>query len=113
MGITIGKLFPQAVGVDVVDESGREHLGIIEFPVPILKGSSETIRKLRTQLYKQKFQKLMVVDFPDIAQSCKTYTEYIHKIAGIQETDLSYFGIAIYGDKKMISSLTGNMPLLR
>ncbi|USF28474.1 hypothetical protein N510_003435 [Firmicutes bacterium ASF500] len=36
MGITLGKKMPEVVGADVTDQSGNEHLGIIEFPVPIL-----------------------------------------------------------------------------
>lgn len=47
LGITLGKQFPEAVGTDVTDKSGRSHLGIIEFPVPILKGSTELIREVR------------------------------------------------------------------
>ena len=37
MGITLGKAMPEVVGADVRDESGHTHLGIIEFPVPILR----------------------------------------------------------------------------
>lgn len=37
MGITLGKQMPEVVGVDVYDGTGNGHLGIIEFPVPILK----------------------------------------------------------------------------
>jgi len=37
MGVTIGKLFPEVVGQDVVDQTGYRHQGIIEFPIPILK----------------------------------------------------------------------------
>ena len=37
MGITLGKEMPEVVGANVTDQSGNEHLGIIEFPVPILK----------------------------------------------------------------------------
>ena len=40
MGITLGKEMPGIVGANVVDQSGHLHLGIIEFPVPILKGST-------------------------------------------------------------------------
>lgn len=36
MGITLGKAMPEVVGADVRDESGHTHLGIIEFPLPIL-----------------------------------------------------------------------------
>lgn len=42
MGITLGKAMPEVVGADVRDESGHTHLGIIEFPVPILRGSPES-----------------------------------------------------------------------
>lgn len=30
---------PEVVGANVTDKTGNEHLGIIEFPVPILKGN--------------------------------------------------------------------------
>ncbi len=43
MGITLGKAMPEVVGADVRDESGHTYLGIIEFPVPILRGSPESM----------------------------------------------------------------------
>lgn len=113
MGVTIGKHLPEAVGADVADQTGCEHLGIIEFPIPILKGTKETIKELRTRLYQDTFHDLKVVDFSDTAQGCKTYDEYMEKMAGISEQELSYMGIAICGDKKKVNKLTGNMPLLR
>lgn len=45
MGITLGKAMPEVVGEDVRDESGHTHLGIIEFPVPILRGSPRASRR--------------------------------------------------------------------
>ena len=44
MGITLGKQMPEVVGTDVYDGTGKEHLGIIEFPVPILKGDGELLK---------------------------------------------------------------------
>lgn len=38
MGITLGKKMPQVVGADVMDQSGNEHLGIIESPRSHPKG---------------------------------------------------------------------------
>lgn len=113
MGITLGKKIPEVVGNDVVDQSGNVHLGIIEFPVPILKGSPEMIKKIRERLYQPEFQELTVVDFTDLAQQCKTYDEFIGKMADAQENDLQYLGIAICGAKKKVNQLTGSMPLLR
>lgn len=113
MGITLGKKMPEVVGSDVVDKTGNEHLGIIEFPVPILKGNIDSIKAIREKLYEPDFSDLTVVDFSDLAQSCKTYDEFIGKMGTAAETDLNYFGIAICGAKKKINKLTGSMPLLR
>ena len=113
MGITLGKKMPEVVGSDVVDKTGNEHLGIIEFPVPILKGNVDSIKAIREKLYEPDFSDLTVVDFSDLAQSCKTYDEFIGKMGTAAEMDLNYFGIAICGTEKKINKLTGSMGLLR
>ena len=113
MGITLGKYNPKVVGADIYDKTGRAHLGIIEFPVPILKGNPELIRELRSKLYQPEFSELTVVDFSDVAQNCKTYDEFIDKMAGSEESSLNYMGIAICGSKKLVNKLVGSLPLLR
>lgn len=113
MGITLGKYAPETVGSDVVDKTGNSHLGIVELPVPILKGNKELIKDLRKKLYSTDFEELTVVDFSDVAQSCNVYDEFIQRIANVAEDELQYFGIAIYGNKKKVNKLTGSMPLLR
>jgi hypothetical protein len=113
MGITLGKQMPDVVGSDVTDQSGNRHLGIIEFPVPILKGTPELIKEIREKLYQPEFEDLSVVDFSDLAQSCKNYEEFIEKMAEVPESSLLYFGLAICGAKKKVNKLTGSMPLLR
>lgn len=113
LGITLGKKLPEAVGADVTDQTGNEHLGIIKFPVPILKGNAKSIKALREKLYAPDFSDLTVVDFSDLAQSCKTYEEFMAKMAKTPEIELSYLGIAICGAKKKVNKLTGSMPLLR
>lgn len=113
MGITLGKKMPEVVGADVIDKTGNEHLGIIEFPVPILKGNSDSIKTIREKLYEPEFSDLTVVDFSDLAQGCKTYDEFIEKMKLVSQRDLNYFGLAICGAKKKVNKLTGSMPLLR
>ena len=113
LGITLGKAMPEIVGADMADKTGREHLGIIEFPVPILKGNGESIKAIRERLYEPEFSDVTVVDFSDLAQGCKTYDEFSGKMKDAAEEDLNYFGIAMCGAKKKINKLTGQMPLLR
>ncbi len=113
MGITLGQKCPEVVGENVIDQNGNEHLGIIEFPVPILKGNINSIKGVRDRLYEEGFSELLCVDFSDVAQSCKTYEEFIGKMNGVSSENLNYLGICICGPKKKVNKLTGNMPLLR
>lgn len=111
LGITLGAKLPETVGAAVRDGAGNKHMGIIEFPVPILKASSETLGKLRLSLYAAENAELTTADFSDIAQSCKTYDEFIDKIGTAEE--IRYLGIAICGTRKKIDRLTGSLPLLK
>lgn len=113
MGITLGREMPEVVGQDLADRTGRWHLGIITFPVPILKGSPENIREIREKLYQPEFAGLTAVDFSDLAQGCKTYEEYAEKLLAVPEEGLRYFGVAICGEKKKVNRLAGSLPLLR
>lgn len=113
LGITLGKRFPEAVGKDVTDKSGRSHLGIIEFPVPVLKGSPELIMEVRQRLYTKDFEDVTAVDFSQTAQGCGTYDEFIQKISDTDEKDMLYLGIGLFSAKKKINKLTGNIPLFR
>lgn len=113
IGITLGKKFPQSVGCDVTDKSGHSHLGIIQLPVPILKADKEKLKAIREMLYSNDYAELTCVDFSDVAQSCNDYEAFIEKAAGTYENDYTYFGIGIYGNKKLVNKLIGNLPLLR
>lgn len=111
LGITLGAKFPEAVGENVSDGAGSPHAGVIKIPVPILKARREDIGKLRLKLYERQFGDLAVVDFTELAQSCKTYDEFIDKMS--YTSTLDYIGLALYGDKRKINKLTGNLPLMR
>lgn len=113
LGITIGKMMPEIVGSEVYDKTKQAHLGVIKFPVPILKGSTSILSELRAKLYTTPFEDIITVDFSSLAQGCKTYDEYIEKMKDTKDEELSYIGIAICGNKKKINKLTGSLPLLR
>lgn len=113
LGITLGKAMPETVGRDVFDRSDRIHRGIIEFPVPILRCTAEGLKTLRQRLYEPAFADVMTVDFSDLAQSCKTYTEFTEKMEAAEESELHYLGLAVCGTKKQVNRLTGSLPLLR
>lgn len=113
LGITLGKTLPDTVGCDVCDRSGHSHLGIIEFPVPILRSSAGELKNLRERLLSPEFADVVAADFSDLAQSCKTYEDFVTKMAAADEESLHYLGLALCGTRKQINRLTGNLPLLR
>ena len=80
MGITLGKKLPETVGEDVYDKTGKEHLGIIAIPVPVLKGNAGIIKSIRQKLYEPDFSDLTVVDFSDVAQGCNVYDQFIEEM---------------------------------
>jgi hypothetical protein len=113
LSLTLGKKIDGIIGSDVSDSSGQIHVGITNIPIPILKASSECIRELRMRIIQEEFSDILVVDFSNAAQMTKNYNDYTEKIAQFGTKELQYLGIALYGDKKKITKLTGNLPLLK
>ncbi len=111
MGITLGGRISGSIGADVRDSAGNSHIGIIKFPVPVLKANREALKSLRFKLYDRQFSDLTAADFTDLAQSCKTYDEFIDKMSYSRE--LNYIGLAIFGDKRKVAKLTGSLPLMK
>jgi hypothetical protein len=53
---------------------------------------------------------VFVIDFNDAARDSKTYDEYEGTLAG---RSVSYLGLALYGPKKQVNSVAGNLRNLR
>ena len=113
LGTTLGKQQPDLVGEDVTDQTGNAHLGIVDIPIPILKGNAQLIKEIREKLYETEFAKLLVIDFSDVAQRCNVYDCFISEMSDTASSKLQYFGIALCGSKKIVNKLTGSIPLLR
>ena len=67
-------------------------------------------RKIYTEL---EFADVAAVDFTDLAQSCRTYGEFIEKMARTGPGELRYLGMALLGPRHQVDRLTGSLPLLR
>ena len=114
LAATLGRKVESLVGPDVVDGSGESHAGLVRIPIPVLKADEEEIKRVRERA--AGLEGLLVVDVTETAQSSRTYEEYEEyeeRMARAQGDGLGYLGVALYGEKRSVNKLTGNLPLLR
>ncbi len=111
LALTLGKEIDGILGKDLKDGSGKIHKGITNTVLPILKTDKDNLTIILEKA--RDLTDIVVVDFSDVAQETKTYEDYAARLAAAKSEDLRYLGIALYGDKKSINSLTGSLPTLR
>jgi hypothetical protein len=87
-------------------------VGITAQPVPILKTTKEKLKALKLQSLDYG-KELFTVDVTDVAQKSKMYSEYKEQLQSKKLTELTFLGIAFAGPSKFVTSLTGNLGLLK
>jgi len=111
LSITLGHRVDGLVGADVKDAGGVAHPGIIYMPIPILNAPREQIATIVQAAAED--DELFFVSFSALAQSCKTYDEYIDTMAATATADLDSVGVGLHGPQKRVNRLVGSLPLLR
>lgn len=102
---------PHMIGVDVTTKDRKTLLGITQIPIPILTTKPDT--SLSVIVNKSQELGCMVILFLSRVQGMTSYEEYIQSIGQTNYQDLDIDAIALYGDKKSITKITGNLPSLR
>ncbi|MBQ0829541.1 DUF2000 domain-containing protein [Streptomyces tagetis] len=111
VSLTLGRSVPELIGPDVKDADGGVHLGITLIPVPVLTSSAERIAQIHRLAVSD--PEVVVVGFSDLAQSCRTYEEYMERMSGTAPADLAYSSIGLFGPRKQLNKWTGSLALLR
>jgi len=111
LSVTLGSVIDSIRGSDTYDANGVQHLGVIRIPLPILSAESETLLSIYDKARND--SSIMVADFTKTAQSCKSYDEYIEKCANTPTDKMGLLGLALYGERKKINKLVGNLKMLR
>lgn len=114
LGISLSKIFQQdIVGGDIRDADGNVHIGITAQTIPVLAGSREQIKNIRDTLFDNAYSDITAIDFSEVAQKCLDYDNYGKMMSCLPSSDIYYLGICLYGPKKKVNKLTGNLGLLR
>ena len=114
LGISLSNMFQQEiVGCNIQDANGNVHIGITNQTIPVLGGSRQQIKDIRDLMFDSAYSEITAIDFSEVAQKCLEYDDYIRMLSCLPSSDIYYLGICLYGPKKKINKLTGNMGLLR
>lgn len=113
LGCSLGKNIEDIVGHDIKDQDNFNHRGITKVPIPVLSLTKEEIKKIYRKVKENYDESITLIDFNNIAQKCNSYDDYNEKLCNADSEALNYLGICMYGNKKIINSLTGSIPMLR
>ncbi|MDO5498456.1 MAG: DUF2000 domain-containing protein [Propionibacteriaceae bacterium] len=107
LAMTLGAEHPEFLGPAVTTSDGVSHAGICRLPIPVLAAPSSTLAQFASD------DRLRVVGFTTVAARARTYDSYGAEMTDTSHDSLQYLGIAMVGDRKVIRSLTGDLPLYR
>ncbi|WP_350277683.1 DUF2000 domain-containing protein [Kribbella sp. HUAS MG21] len=111
LGVGLGRRHDDTVGPDTADAAGTPHTGMCAYPIPILRASAEDLRTLRAEAAAR--DGVTVHDMHQVAQRARTYEQMSATLAGTKPDDIDYLGLALYGPRAAVDSLTGALPLYR
>lgn len=111
ISVTLGHRVEGLVGPDVKDADGAVHAGIIYIPVPVLRADKSTISEIVRTCASD--DSIFSVNFSGLAQGCKTYDEYIGKMAATPTAELDPAAVGLHGPRKTVNKLVGSLPLMR
>lgn len=113
VGMGLSHEAPEIMGRVLIDAAGVPHAAITTIPVPILGVDGNKLASIAASARISSGPSLLIVDVTDAAQSTKDYAAYEEQLKRTDPGQLRYLGIGLLGPKKMVNSLTGNLPMLR
>ena len=102
---------PNLPGQNLKTKDNVELLGFTQIPIPILTARQNV--SFHELANKSKELGCKVIVFLTRAQGMRSYEEYRISISETNSNELDIDAIAIYGDKKSVTKVTGNLPSLR
>ncbi|MEU4197347.1 DUF2000 domain-containing protein [Kribbella sp. NPDC026611] len=111
LGVGLGRHHDDTVGPETADAAGTPHTGMCAYPIPVLRASAEQLHQLRAQAAAR--PDVTIHDMTQVAQQARTYDQMSTTLAGTKPEDIEYLGLALYGPRQTVDSLTGALALYR
>ena len=112
LSLSLGRILGEIVGPDIIDKSGERHHGLTQLPIPVLGALSHELREVRKNILSTSMMDVILVDFNNYAQRARSYDEYVAGLQSASPEDITYSGIALCGNKKIINQVTKGLKLL-
>ncbi|MBB5979655.1 DUF2000 family protein [Kribbella solani] len=111
LGVGLGRHHDDSVGPDTADGSGATHTGMSAYPIPVLRAPAAKLASLRARA--ATYAELTIHDMHQVAQQARTYDQMSATLSGTKPEDIQYLGLALYGPRAAVDSVTGSLPLYR
>lgn len=102
---------PEMKGADLITKDKIVIPGFTQMPIPILV--SKPNESLLEFVKKSKDLDVLTFIFLSRAQGMSSYEEYKESVTKTDFKDLDIDAVAIFGNKKTVNKLTGNLAMLR
>lgn len=100
---------PELMGSDVAVKDFKLP-GVVLAPLPVLACRSDRLATIWATV-REDDDEIRGLPFTRLAQSCKTYEEYLDRIAAVTATELVLASLALVGPRKAVTRLTGDFAL--
>lgn len=111
LGITLGNHKQDLIGSDCMDKEQICHKGITQKTIPVLGAGKDILKKIYHSCIENDL--VDMIDFNQIAQKCRDYSDYTQKLLKTRNRDLEFSGLCLSGPEKEINRLTGSLGLYR
>ena len=102
---------PEIVGPDLQTADGQTINGITKVPIAVL--AVKTNKDIADLVEKAATNQSTLVVYLSRAQGLRSYEEYTDSIAKDRFDQLDVDSLILYGPKKEVARMTGNLPLVR
>ena len=103
---------PVLAGHALEDQAGLRSLASSHVPIVALKGGTDAFVRILTEIKSQQDKGLLCV-FPAYARDIHQAQDYWVQHHEHTHDGSELLGLALYGPKKWLNRLSGNLPLLR
>ena len=110
IALTVGKIWPELAGRDLIDASGFAHPGLIPIGIAILGAEASELVKIRAKALERT---LGVVDFPVQGQQTTDYEAFCAAVSQVGTSQLEYVAVGVYGPRKAVGKVVGKYGLLK